>query len=82
MLGPIQDALNDSAASAAMLERLELAYRNSLRLLKLVNSLLDFARIEAGRAQVRFEPIDLSELTAGVASVFPSTDFLPVSGGN
>jgi signal transduction histidine kinase len=74
MLAPIEDALNDEseALSPAHRSRLETAHRNSLRLLKLVNSLLDFSRIEAGRAEAGFEPTDLARLTAELASSFDS----------
>lgn len=58
---------------AHLKDQLELAYRNSLRLLKLVNTLLDFSRIEADRLQVRYQPTDLSVYTAQLASVFRST---------
>jgi PAS domain S-box-containing protein len=51
---------------------LEVAHRNSLRLLKLVNTLLDFSRIEAGRIQASYEPTDLAHLTTELASVFRS----------
>jgi len=57
---------------AARHERLRTAHRNSLRLLKLVNSLLDFSRIEAGRVQASYEPTDLATYTAELASVFRS----------
>ncbi|MFK0172153.1 SpoIIE family protein phosphatase [Streptomyces sp. NPDC090306] len=53
-------------------EELELVHRNGLRLGKLVNTLLDFSRIEAGRMQARFEPVDLAAVTAELASVFRS----------
>jgi signal transduction histidine kinase len=43
-----------------------------LRLLKLVNSLLDFSRIEAGRAQATYAPTDLANLTTDLASNFRS----------
>ena len=49
-----------------------IAHRNSLRLLKLVNTLLDFSRLEAGRTQAIYEPTDLATLTADLASVFRS----------
>ncbi|MDP3853382.1 ATP-binding protein [Phenylobacterium sp.] len=73
MLGPIEDALDEAAGlPGAQRERLEVAHRNALRLLKLVNSLLDFSRIEAGRAQASFESTDLATLTAELASTFRS----------
>ena len=74
MIGPIEDALNDGATvlPAEQRNRLEVAHRNSLRLLKLVNSLLDFSRIEAGRVEAHFEPTDLAAFTAELASNFAS----------
>jgi PAS domain S-box-containing protein len=75
MLGPVQDALNDSSSVALdpiQRQRLEVAQRNSQRLLKLVNTLLDFSRIEAGRANAHFQPTDLSRFTAELASNFQS----------
>ncbi|HEY0097009.1 MAG TPA: ATP-binding protein, partial [Archangium sp.] len=71
MLGPTEDALA-SPTRALTGANLETVHRNALRLLKLVNSLLDFARIEAGRIQASYAPVDLAELTAGLASAFRS----------
>ncbi|BDI18542.1 hypothetical protein ANSO36C_43440 [Nostoc cf. commune SO-36] len=73
-LAPLQDALSDSVnpLTSSQRERLELAHRNSLRLLKLVNTLLDFSRIEADRLKANYEPTDLSSYTAELASVFRS----------
>src|SRR5215470_3554198 len=72
MLGPLEDALAEGGLTPPMRERLEVAHRNSMRLLKLVNTLLDFSRIEAGRIQAVYEPIDLATFTADLASVFRS----------
>jgi len=72
MLGPIEDALGDPALPEHQRGRLQVAQRNSLRLLKLVNSLLDFSRIEAGRMQASYEPVDLAALTSDLASSFRS----------
>ena len=74
MLGPVEDALVDveSPLPAKQKERMETLQRNALRLLKLVNTLLDFSRIEAGRIQAVYEPTDLSAFTADLASVFRS----------
>ncbi|MET0268151.1 MAG: ATP-binding protein [Duganella sp.] len=72
ILGPLEDALADTvdALSPRQRERIDVTNRNALRLLKLVNSLLDFSRIEAGRVQARYAPVDLARLTANLASVF------------
>jgi PAS domain S-box-containing protein len=53
-------------------DTLQTVHRNSLRLLKLVNTLLDFSRIEAGRVQASYQSVDLAECTAELASVFRS----------
>jgi signal transduction histidine kinase len=74
MLAPLEDELGEREAPLppARRERLEAAHRNSLRLLKLVNTLLDFARIEAGKTQAAFEPIDFTSASAELASTFRS----------
>lgn len=74
MLGPLEETLNNAASLLAAKEReqLEMVQRNGMRLLKLVNTLLDFSRIEAGRVQASYEPIDLASFTAELASVFRS----------
>jgi signal transduction histidine kinase len=71
ILGPIEDALTSQSAPSR--EGLEMLHRNALRLLKLVNGLLDFVRIEVGRLHATYEATDLSTLTAQLASVFQST---------
>ncbi len=72
MLGPVAEVLESADLSSEHRERLEAARRNSQRLLKLVNSLLDFSRIEAGRIRARFEPTDLAGFTSELVSVFRS----------
>jgi PAS domain S-box-containing protein len=73
MLGPLEDTLRaHEGLTPKDRERLELAHRNSLRLLKLVNTLLDFSRIEAGRTEACYEPVDLPRVTLELASLFRS----------
>lgn len=74
MLGPAEDALadRDHPLPFQQQERIELLHRNGLRLLKLVNTLLDFSRIESGRVQAVYEPTDLAQLTTDLCGVFQS----------
>jgi len=74
MLGPLQDLLSRSQThlTPTAKEQLELANRNGARLLRLVNTLLDFSRIEAGRYQAVYQATDLAGFTSELASVFRS----------
>jgi PAS domain S-box-containing protein len=74
MLSPLEDALAvaDDTPFATQRQSLEMVHRNGLRLLKLVNTLLDFSRIEAGRISAVYEPTDLAMFTSELASVFRS----------
>lgn len=74
ILGPLEDSLADTTDPLSETQRIRqvVTHRNALRLLKLVNSLLDFSRIEAGRLQAHFKPVDLSQLTMDIASNFRS----------
>ena len=72
MLGPLEEVIADAGIPQQARERLKLAERNAARLHKLVNSLLDFSRIEAGRVQASYEETDLPALTRDLASTFRS----------
>ena len=74
MLGPLEDILNDRdpAIPAGQLQQIETVHRNGLRLLRLVNTLLDFSRIEAGRIKALYRPVELCARTAELGSVFRS----------
>ncbi len=72
MLGPVEEAAANPAVPAQVRTQLEVAQRNALRLQKLVNSLLDFSRIEAGRVQACYEPTDFAASTSDLASNFRS----------
>ena len=72
MLGPVEDLLakSDTDLSPAAAGQLEAVNRNGLRLLRLVNTLLDFSRIEAGRVRATYQATDLAAFTVELASVF------------
>ncbi len=74
MLGPVEELLARArnAGEPSEHHRLELVYRNALRLQRLVNTLLDFSRIEAGRVEAVYEPTDLARYTAELAANFRS----------
>jgi signal transduction histidine kinase/DNA-binding response OmpR family regulator len=74
MLGPLEDVMNqpDHLPLRDHRQLVQIAHRNGVRLLKLVNTLLDFSRIEAGRDQAFFEPLELAGYSAELASNFRS----------
>ena len=74
LLGPLKEVLAtpDHLLSKDIRQQISTVHQNALRLLKLVNTLLDFSRIEANRAQAVYTPVDLSALTMELASSFES----------
>ena len=72
ILAPVEQLLSHGDPITPAPGELELVHKNVLRLLKLVNTLLDFSQIEAGRTQARYQPASLGEVTADIASVFRS----------
>ncbi|MGY0003771.1 SpoIIE family protein phosphatase [Micromonospora sp. I033] len=72
VLGPLEDLLADRDLPGAYLDRLAVMHRNALRLLKLVNTVLDFSRLESGRLAARYQPTDLADYTSRLASTFRS----------
>ncbi|HKO90592.1 MAG TPA: ATP-binding protein, partial [Polyangiaceae bacterium] len=69
MLAPLEEASGREVAELGG-EALQLVRRNARRLLELVDSLLDFSRIETGHAEPRFQGTNLAQLTADIASPF------------
>ncbi|GIJ46497.1 histidine kinase [Virgisporangium aliadipatigenens] len=74
IMGPLEEvrAALPPATDDALRESLDAMHRNGLRLGKLVNTLLDFSRLQAGRIEADYEPVDLGAVTADLASVFRS----------
>jgi signal transduction histidine kinase len=74
MLGPLEDGLVDAEEPLGPRQsvRIALVRDNALRLLKLVNALLDFSRLEAGRLRAHFAPLDISRFTLELAGMFQS----------
>lgn len=74
ILGPLESLLNNPPEELSSADRstLRSVHRNTLRLLRLVNMLLEFSRIEAGRMEARYQPVDLTAFTGDLASSFRS----------
>ena len=74
MLSPLEELLNQEKNnfSESEKENIKTSHRNAIRLLKLVNTLLDFSRIESGRQQGVFSLMDIAALTKNLASNFRS----------
>jgi signal transduction histidine kinase len=70
MLGPLDDLLRDDGLGRGQRDTLEVVRRNALRLLRMVNTVLDFSRASAGRTTGDFRPTDLSALTAELVGRF------------
>jgi signal transduction histidine kinase/CheY-like chemotaxis protein len=70
--GPLAEAQRHARAERAddVAANLEIVERNALRLGKLVNSLLDFSRLQAGETRAAYAPVDLAAFTAELASMF------------
>jgi len=77
ILGPAEDSLNDDRDTLPPIQaaRLEVIRRNARRLRRLVDDMLDFARIEGGRLRAETVRVDLARLTRDIASSFaPAID--------
>jgi signal transduction histidine kinase len=72
MLGPLEELLSQQKDTLTQEQEAHLTatHRNALRLLRLVNTLLDFSRIEADKVQAQYFPVNLSTITEDIASTF------------
>ena len=70
--GPLAEAQRHARTTGIddLAANLEIVERNALRLGKLVNSLLDFSRLQAGQTRAAYAPLDLAAFTAELASMF------------
>ncbi|TBR61886.1 adenylate cyclase [Westiellopsis prolifica IICB1] len=66
--GPLETAV--SSQEGLSYEQSAIALRNSRRLLRLVNQLLDLQRLDAGRMQPTFRPCDLVEFVSQIIESF------------
>ncbi|HEV2271364.1 MAG TPA: ATP-binding protein [Steroidobacteraceae bacterium] len=72
LLEPLRQVQECATLEPEHRELLDTARHASSRLLKLVNSLLEFSRLEAGRTDTRYLPTNLPLFTADLAGMFRS----------
>jgi PAS domain S-box-containing protein len=70
MLGPLESLA--STVEPVQRTMIDVAQRNALRLLKLVNTLLQYSRLEAGHREASFVKTDLASMTIDLAAGFRS----------
>jgi len=71
-IGPLEDLRTGvyGPLSRTLDEQLGLALRNARRLLRLVNQILDVAKLEAGQTQLRAQKADFIDFLVGIAQAF------------
>ena len=72
IIGPVQNLLEEFSSNPKVRERLKLIERNSELLLKLINQLLDLAKLESGTLKVEKSEGDLFSFVRAIASSFES----------
>jgi signal transduction histidine kinase len=70
LLAPLETLLHrhQKALDEESRQMLVTMHSNGMRLLKLINDLLDLVRLESGRLQVKHEPVEVSDFVRGIAS--------------
>ncbi|MBN9790011.1 hypothetical protein DMP17_15585 [Pseudonocardia sp. TMWB2A] len=72
IMGPVEQLRDDPPGPDRLAAELDVVHRNALRLGRLVTTLLDFSRLQAGRLRATFEPTDLAAFTTELTSLFRS----------
>src|SRR5690606_38041193 len=72
ILGPLDDAMNDADGSGALAQYVEPMHRNASNLLRFINELLDFAKLESGRMSLRVRRMDVRTCITNTVAAFSS----------
>jgi signal transduction histidine kinase len=68
LLAPLERLIHQEHLNGETKDLLVTMHSNGMRLLKLINDLLDLVRLESGRMEVRSDPLDVTEFIKGLAS--------------
>jgi signal transduction histidine kinase/DNA-binding NarL/FixJ family response regulator len=72
ILSPLESALQGDYGKKFNREFLESIHRNAVRLLRLINNILDFAKIEEGRMIIQVREVDLAALVKNYITTISS----------
>ncbi|CAG8447500.1 9832_t:CDS:2 [Acaulospora colombiana] len=70
MLSPLEESIEVCPPELSILQKLQMINRNARRLLKLVDTLLQFSRIESGKLEAQFRETDIVKYTLELTSCF------------
>jgi signal transduction histidine kinase/AraC-like DNA-binding protein len=70
IIGPLEDTLTSSRLHFSLKNNLELVQRNSFRLLKLINQLMDFRKIEEGKMEINASTQVLGDFVFEISNEF------------
>ena len=70
ILGPLEDTISSPKLHFTLKNNLDLIQRNSIRLLKLINQLMDFRKVEEGKMSVYATKHDIGEFIIEIANEF------------
>jgi signal transduction histidine kinase len=70
MIAPLESLLHNPAAGRMIEEHelLKTMHANAMRLLKLINDLLELVRLESGGTKIRPKPVEIEEFVHGIAT--------------
>ncbi len=68
LLAPLEALLHRYNLDSETKDLLATMHSNGMRLLKLINDLLDLVRLESGRMEIKREPLEVADFVKGIAS--------------
>ncbi|RIB28147.1 hypothetical protein C2G38_1585557 [Gigaspora rosea] len=72
MLSPLEDIINAYPQEAPIMSHLQIIRRNARRLLKLINSLLQFSNMESNKLEICYRETNITNFTRELVSNFKS----------